>query len=168
MADPKSHRMGGQRQDLRKSDALAAWRRAGSRTASGLRRNVLVALSGRAARSAWHDHARRLWPYQASPAGLSWRSVAGRCRDVPHDSEFSGCPVLGRLREGLMSLLGEQAVFVPARRFADRAYLAWATVAIAYAIAFLQRVSPQSASLNFIHDFSTAAAASALLPSSYF
>jgi MFS family permease len=67
-----------------------------------------------------------------------------------------------------MSLLGEQAVFVPARRFADRAYLAWATVAIAYAIAFLQRVSPQSVSLNFMLDFSTDAAGVAMLASSYF
>src|SRR5258708_14184820 len=153
MADPKSHRMGGKRQDLRKSDALAAWRRAGSRTASGLRRNVLVALSRQAARSARHDHARRLWPYQTSSADLSWHSVAGRCRDVPHDSEFSGCPVLGRLREGVMSLLGEQAVFVPARRFADRAYLAWATVAIASAIPFLHLLSPHSLTLTFIHTF---------------
>jgi MFS family permease len=67
-----------------------------------------------------------------------------------------------------MSVFGQQAVFAPASRFADRAYLAWATVAIAYAIAFLQRVSPQSISLNFMHDFSTDAAGVAMLASSYF
>ena len=53
-------------------------------------------------------------------------------------------------------------------RFGDRAYLAWATVATAYAIAFLQRVSPQSISLSFMHDFSTDAAGVAMLASSYF
>ena len=67
-----------------------------------------------------------------------------------------------------MSMLGQQAVFAPTSRFADRAYLAWATVATAYAIAFLQRVSPQSVSLNFMHDFSTDAAGVAMLASSYF
>src|SRR4051794_39797092 len=109
-----------------------------------MRRDVLVALSRQAARSARNDHAGCLWSHQAPSAGLSWRSIAGRRRDVPHDSEFSRCPVLGRLREGVMSMLGQQAVLVPVLRFADRAYLAWAAVAIAYAIAFLQRVSPQS------------------------
>ncbi|WMT72817.1 MFS transporter [Bradyrhizobium sp. Ash2021] len=67
-----------------------------------------------------------------------------------------------------MSMLGQQAVFAPTSRFADRAYLAWGTVATAYAIAFLQRVSPQSVSLNFMHDFSTDAAGVAMLASSYF
>lgn len=67
-----------------------------------------------------------------------------------------------------MSMLGQQAVLVPVLRFADRAYLAWAAVAIAYAIAFLQRVSPQSVSLSFMHDFSTDAAGVAMLASSYF
>jgi MFS family permease len=41
-------------------------------------------------------------------------------------------------------------------------------VATAYAIAFLQRVSPQSISLNFMHDFGTDAAGVAMLASSYF
>ncbi|MGB8400518.1 MFS transporter [Bradyrhizobium sp.] len=67
-----------------------------------------------------------------------------------------------------MSVLEQQAVFGAARRFGDRAYLAWAAVAIAYAIAFLQRVSPQSVSLSFMHDFSTDAAGVAMLASSYF
>jgi len=67
-----------------------------------------------------------------------------------------------------MSMLGQQAVLAPASRITDRAYLAWATVATAYAIAFLQRVSPQSVSLNFMHDFSTDAAGVAILASSYF
>jgi MFS family permease len=67
-----------------------------------------------------------------------------------------------------MSTPGQQAVLAPAARFTDRAYLAWAAVATAYAIAFLQRVSPQAVSLNFIHDFSTDAAGVAMLASSYF
>ena len=67
-----------------------------------------------------------------------------------------------------MSMLGQQAVLAPASRIADRAYLAWATVATAYAIAFLQRVSPQTVSLNFMHDFGTDAAGVAMLASSYF
>ena len=67
-----------------------------------------------------------------------------------------------------MSMSGQHAVLAPASRFADRAYLAWAAVATAYAIAFLQRVSPQSVSLNFMHDFSTDAAGVAMLASSYF
>jgi predicted MFS family arabinose efflux permease len=67
-----------------------------------------------------------------------------------------------------MAISEQQAVFAPAKRSADRAYLAWATVATAYAIAFLQRVSPQSVSLNFMHDFSTDAAGVAMLASSYF
>jgi MFS family permease len=67
-----------------------------------------------------------------------------------------------------MSMSGPQAVVAPVSRFADRAYLAWAAVATAYAIAFLQRVSPQSVSLNFMHDFGTDAAGVAMLASSYF
>ena len=67
-----------------------------------------------------------------------------------------------------MALTEQHAAFVPANRSADRAYLAWATVATAYAIAFLQRVSPQSVSLNFMQDFSTDAAGVAMLASSYF
>jgi predicted MFS family arabinose efflux permease len=67
-----------------------------------------------------------------------------------------------------MSMSGQQAVLAPVSRFADRAYLAWVAVATAYAIAFLQRVSPQSVSLNFMHDFSTDAAGVAMLASSYF
>lgn len=67
-----------------------------------------------------------------------------------------------------MALTEQHAVFAPATRSPDRAYLAWATVAIAYAIAFLQRVSPQSVSLSFMHDFNTDAAGVAMLASSYF
>ncbi|BBB98439.1 MULTISPECIES: MFS transporter [Bradyrhizobium] len=67
-----------------------------------------------------------------------------------------------------MSVLGQQAVYAPTSRFTDRAYLAWTAVAIAYAIAFLQRVSPQSVSLSFMHDFNTDAAGVAMLASSYF
>ena len=67
-----------------------------------------------------------------------------------------------------MSMPGQHAVLTPLSRFTDRAYLAWAAVAIAYAIAFLQRVSPQTVSLNFMHDFSTDAAGVAMLASSYF
>ncbi|KWV49847.1 MFS transporter permease [Bradyrhizobium macuxiense] len=67
-----------------------------------------------------------------------------------------------------MSILGQQTAFAPTSRLTDRAYLAWATVAIAYAIAFLQRVSPQSMSLSFMHDFNTDAAGVAMLASSYF
>ena len=67
-----------------------------------------------------------------------------------------------------MSMSGQQAALAPVSRFADRAYLAWAAVATAYAIAFLQRVSPQSVSLNFMHDFGTDAAGVAMLASSYF
>jgi predicted MFS family arabinose efflux permease len=67
-----------------------------------------------------------------------------------------------------MAITEPHAAFVPSHRAADRAYLAWATVAIAYAIAFLQRVSPQSVSLDFMADFSTDAAGVAMLASSYF
>jgi MFS family permease len=67
-----------------------------------------------------------------------------------------------------MSASGQQALLAPSIRFTDRTYLAWATVAIAYAIAFLQRVAPQSVSLSFMHDFSTDAAGVAMLASSYF
>ncbi|WP_426441558.1 MFS transporter [Bradyrhizobium genosp. P] len=67
-----------------------------------------------------------------------------------------------------MSTFGQQAVYAPTSRLTDRAYLAWAAVAIAYAIAFLQRVSPQSVSLSFMHDFNTDAAGVAMLASSYF
>ncbi|KJC55064.1 MFS transporter permease [Bradyrhizobium sp. LTSPM299] len=67
-----------------------------------------------------------------------------------------------------MSTFGQQAVYAPTSRLTDRAYLAWTAVAIAYAIAFLQRVSPQSVSLSFMHDFNTDAAGVAMLASSYF
>ncbi len=67
-----------------------------------------------------------------------------------------------------MALTEQHAIVAPAVRSTDRAYLAWATVATAYAIAFLQRVSPQSVSLSFMHDFSTDAAGVAMLASSYF
>jgi MFS family permease len=67
-----------------------------------------------------------------------------------------------------MAITEQHGIFAPTNRPADRAYLAWATVAIAYAIAFLQRVSPQSVSLSFMADFSTDAAGVAMLASSYF
>src|ERR1700687_4115646 len=67
-----------------------------------------------------------------------------------------------------MAITEQHDAFAPSHRFADRAYLAWATVATAYAIAFLQRVSPQSISLNFMADFGTDAAGVAMLASSYF
>jgi MFS family permease len=67
-----------------------------------------------------------------------------------------------------MSISGQQSVVAPIARFADRAYLAWAAVATAYAIAFLQRVSPQTVSLSFMRDFGTDAGGVAMLASSYF
>jgi len=67
-----------------------------------------------------------------------------------------------------MSISGQPAVVSPVSRFADRAYLAWAAVATAYAIAFLQRVSPQAVSLSFMQDFGTDAGGVAMLASSYF
>ena len=67
-----------------------------------------------------------------------------------------------------MAVSRQPAGFAPAARATDRAYLAWATVALAYAIAFLQRVSPQSVSLSFMTDFGTDAAGVAMLASSYF
>ncbi len=67
-----------------------------------------------------------------------------------------------------MATSGQQTAFFPLARFFDRAYFAWTTVAVAYAIAFLQRVSPQSVSLSFMTDFSTDAAGVAMLASSYF
>ena len=67
-----------------------------------------------------------------------------------------------------MAMLDQQAVYAPTSRLTDRAYLAWAVVAIAYAIAFLQRVSPQSITVSFMHDFNTDAAGVAMLASSYF
>src|ERR1700704_686478 len=66
------------------------------------------------------------------------------------------------------AMFAPTAVFAPTDRLRDRTYLAWATVATAYAIAFLQRVSPQSVSLSFMQDFSTDAAGVAMLASSYF
>src|SRR6266705_168486 len=66
------------------------------------------------------------------------------------------------------AIFAPTAVFAPTDRLRDRTYLAWATVATAYAIAFLQRVSPQSVSLSFMQDFSTDAAGVAMLASSYF
>jgi len=68
----------------------------------------------------------------------------------------------------MSTISGQPAVMAPSFRFIDRAYIAWTTVAIAYAIAFLQRVSPQSVSLAFMHDFGTDAAGVAMLASSYF
>ncbi len=67
-----------------------------------------------------------------------------------------------------MTITEQRAALAPAVRSPDRAYLAWTAVAIAYAIAFLQRVSPQSITANFMADFSTDAAGVAMLASSYF
>ncbi len=67
-----------------------------------------------------------------------------------------------------MAITEQHAVLAGADRSGDRAYLAWAAVATAYAIAFLQRVSPQSVSLSFMQDFGTDAAGVAMLASSYF
>jgi MFS family permease len=68
----------------------------------------------------------------------------------------------------MMTVSGQQTAAVPVSRLVDRGYLAWATVAVAYAVAFLQRVSPQSVSLSFMADFGTDAAGVAMLASSYF
>jgi MFS family permease len=68
----------------------------------------------------------------------------------------------------MMAASGQQAASLPINRCVDRSYLAWATVAIAYALAFLQRVSPQSVSLSFMAGFDTDAAGVAMLASSYF
>lgn len=67
-----------------------------------------------------------------------------------------------------MAVYRQPAVTASVVRVTVRAYLAWATVALAYAIAFLQRVSPQSVSLSFMTDFGTDAAGVAMLASSYF
>lgn len=67
-----------------------------------------------------------------------------------------------------MAITEQHTAFAPAIRPSDRAYLAWAAVAIAYAIAFLQRVAPQSITANFMADFNTDAAGVAMLASSYF
>jgi predicted MFS family arabinose efflux permease len=67
-----------------------------------------------------------------------------------------------------MAITEQHGVLEGRDRSGDRAYLAWAAVATAYAIAFLQRVSPQSVSLSFMQDFSTDAAGVAMLASSYF
>jgi len=67
-----------------------------------------------------------------------------------------------------MAITEQHAAIAGTNRSRDRAYLAWATVATAYAIAFLQRVSPQSVSLSFMQDFGTDAAGVAMLASSYF
>ncbi len=67
-----------------------------------------------------------------------------------------------------MTASGQQTALLPLTRLIDRGYLAWAAVAMAYALAFLQRVSPQSVSLSFMTDFGTDAAGVAMLASSYF
>src|SRR5262249_3350068 len=84
------------------------------------------------------------------------------------NSRYRRRAVLGRLRAGVTDMSGQQAILSPTPRLVDRAYLAWGTVAAAYAIAFLQRVSPQSISLSFMHDFGADAAGVAMLASSYF
>jgi MFS family permease len=67
-----------------------------------------------------------------------------------------------------MTVSGQQTASVPISRLVDPTYLAWSTVAVAYAVAFLQRVSPQSVGLSFMADFGTDAAGVAMLASSYF
>jgi predicted MFS family arabinose efflux permease len=67
-----------------------------------------------------------------------------------------------------MTVSQRQATLATGMRFLDRSYVAWATVATAYAIAFLQRVSPQSVSQSFMADFHTDASGVAMLASSYF
>src|SRR5665647_2884959 len=67
-----------------------------------------------------------------------------------------------------MAIAEQHTALAPAVRSPDRAYLAWAAVAVAYAIAFLQRVSPQSITTDFMVDFSTDATGVAMLASSYF
>jgi len=67
-----------------------------------------------------------------------------------------------------MTVSGQQTASLPISRLVDRGYLAWSTVAAAYAVAFLQRVSPQSVGLSFMADFGTDAAGVAMLASSYF
>ncbi|MGJ5153270.1 MFS transporter [Bradyrhizobium sp. HKCCYLR1023] len=67
-----------------------------------------------------------------------------------------------------MAALGQQAVASSPLRFFDRAYVAWGTVALAYAVAFLQRMSPQTVGLDFMRDFGTDASGVAMLASSYF
>jgi len=67
-----------------------------------------------------------------------------------------------------MTITEQRTALASVLRSPDRAYLAWAAVAIAYAIAFLQRLSPQSITANFMADFSTDAAGVAMLASSYF
>ncbi|MBV8701100.1 MAG: MFS transporter [Bradyrhizobium sp.] len=67
-----------------------------------------------------------------------------------------------------MTISERQATLATGIRFLDRSYVAWATVATAYAIAFMQRVSPQSVSLSFMADFHTDASGVAMLASSYF
>src|SRR5262249_42763394 len=84
------------------------------------------------------------------------------------NSRYRRRAVLGRLRAGVTDMSGQQAILSPTPRLVDRAYLAWGTVAAAYAIAFRDRVSPQSFSLNFMQDFGTDAAGVAMLASSYF
>jgi MFS family permease len=68
----------------------------------------------------------------------------------------------------MMAATGQHTASAPINRFVDRSYLAWATVAIAYALAFLQRVSPQSVGMSFMAGFGTDAAGVAMLASSYF
>src|SRR6266480_688731 len=96
----------------------------------------------------------------------AWRLPG--CRDAACDPGFGGRAVLRRHCEGMMAITEQHAVLAGADRSGDRAYLAWAAVATAYAIAFLQRVSPQSVSLSFMQDFGTDAAGVAMLASSYF
>ncbi|MCL8485211.1 MULTISPECIES: MFS transporter [Bradyrhizobium] len=69
-----------------------------------------------------------------------------------------------------MAVLGQHAVSSSSSpiRLLDRTYVAWGTVAFAYAIAFLQRMSPQTVGLSFMRDFGTDASGVAMLASSYF
>jgi hypothetical protein len=66
-----------------------------------------------------------------------------------------------------MTISQRQATLAAGILFLDRSYVAWATVATAYTIGFLQRVSPQSVSLSFMAGFHTDASCVAMLASSY-
>ena len=63
---------------------------------------------------------------------------------------------------------GQHATIGLRRRTAAGEYTAWIIMVIAYAIAFLQRVSPQAVNLSLIRDFGTNATGVAVLASGYF
>lgn len=67
-----------------------------------------------------------------------------------------------------MSGRGQAAIPGASPAGASRGYLGWGVLAVAYAIAFAQRVSPQTVNLHLIADLGTDAAGVALLTSAYF